>query len=503
MAQLNDTMVQGDLRVTGKIYGTNNVIHLENANLAIPPIGVGDYAGSTGDFFIGAGGGKNLPDTTNNFNIHTTVTHFTGTNYRLSQIATPTAPTNPVAIYERGGSSSDGVTWTFGSWANANSDTKVTQTKDDSGTTAYPVLIAGATDPNGSATTARYDSGVKLTPSTNTISANISGNAATASKVSVTDQEASTGSNSHVSYILGWDTSSQSTSPIIPVKNSRVYSTLYNSKSTFTCDSIRALDDGASGGKLEPYLTVHRGFSFSGGSVTPDNRLIESIGYYENDTIDAKNTFNNFGLLFKYSYGILRYKSAYVISYNYTPDSSQPNYPQPDYTISAMKFWGTSIESLHANSADYATSAGAATDYLTAAQAQFNISDTIDYLNDNKAQVYKKTYTSNTSGLTADQYHDWNDLVDTGIYELQGDSNGDAPNNPESGAMTLFVINVNLGTQTYVKQLAMGTQMYTRAKQRNGSWTTGGWYKLVTSQYVHNIDCSGTVGTSNGVLYFT
>lgn len=61
-----------------------------------------------------------------------------------------------------------------------NTDTKVTQTKDDSGTTAYPLLMAGAADPNGTATTARYDSAVKLTPSTNTISANISGNAATA-----------------------------------------------------------------------------------------------------------------------------------------------------------------------------------------------------------------------------------------------------------------------------------------------------------------------------------
>lgn len=221
MAQLNDTMVQGDLRVTGKIYGTDNAMRLENADLAIPPLGAGDYVGSTGDFFIGSGSGKNLPDTTNNFNIHTTVTHFTGTTYSLSQIATPTSPNNPTGLYERGGISSDGITWTFGSWATYNNytlpvaasgtrggiqigysesgtnyavklssekayvsvpwtDTKVTQTKDDSGTTAYPLLMAGATDPNGSATTSRYDSGVKLTPSTNTISANISGNAATA-----------------------------------------------------------------------------------------------------------------------------------------------------------------------------------------------------------------------------------------------------------------------------------------------------------------------------------
>jgi hypothetical protein len=116
MAQLNDTMVQGDLRVTGKIYGTDNAIRLENANLAIPTLGAGDYVGSTGDFFIPSGSGKNLPITTNNFNIHTTVTHLTGTTYRLTQIATPTASNNPGGIYERSGISSDGVTWTFGSW---------------------------------------------------------------------------------------------------------------------------------------------------------------------------------------------------------------------------------------------------------------------------------------------------------------------------------------------------------------------------------------------------
>lgn len=64
--------------------------------------------------------------------------------------------------------------------ADNNTDTKVTQNKDDSGTTAFPLLMAGAADPNGTAMTARYDSAVMLTPSTNTISANISGNAATA-----------------------------------------------------------------------------------------------------------------------------------------------------------------------------------------------------------------------------------------------------------------------------------------------------------------------------------
>ncbi len=65
-------------------------------------------------------------------------------------------------------------------WANdSNSDTKVTQTVTTSNA-AYPLLLA----PNGqtatATTTSYFDSGVTLNPSTNTIAANISGNAATA-----------------------------------------------------------------------------------------------------------------------------------------------------------------------------------------------------------------------------------------------------------------------------------------------------------------------------------
>ena len=58
-------------------------------------------------------------------------------------------------------------------------DAKVTQTKNDSSNIEFPLLMAGTEDPNGTATTTRYDSDVKLNPSTKTISANISGNAAT------------------------------------------------------------------------------------------------------------------------------------------------------------------------------------------------------------------------------------------------------------------------------------------------------------------------------------
>lgn len=66
-------------------------------------------------------------------------------------------------------------------------DDKVAQMMADSSDTAYPLLMAGTTDPRGNATVARYDSGVTLNPSTNTIAANISGNATTANKLGSAD----------------------------------------------------------------------------------------------------------------------------------------------------------------------------------------------------------------------------------------------------------------------------------------------------------------------------
>ena len=75
--------------------------------------------------------------------------------------------------------------------ANPTTDTKVTQTATTSDAT-YPLLLA----PNGqtvtTTTSAYFDSGVTLNPSTNTIAANISGNAATATKLGTTTVGSST-----------------------------------------------------------------------------------------------------------------------------------------------------------------------------------------------------------------------------------------------------------------------------------------------------------------------
>lgn len=65
--------------------------------------------------------------------------------------------------------------------ANPNTDTKVTQTVTTSNA-SYPLLLAPSGQTATTTTTSYFDSGVTLNPSTNTIAANISGNAASATK---------------------------------------------------------------------------------------------------------------------------------------------------------------------------------------------------------------------------------------------------------------------------------------------------------------------------------
>ena len=116
MAQLNDTLVQGDLRVTGTMYGTQSATVVSNANLAVPPISTTSNTSTVGDYSVYYGANKYLPDSTNNYNIHTVATNFGSSMYRATQIATASSSDKPSLLYERSAVSSDGVAWTFGNW---------------------------------------------------------------------------------------------------------------------------------------------------------------------------------------------------------------------------------------------------------------------------------------------------------------------------------------------------------------------------------------------------
>ena len=122
-------------------------------------------------------------------------------------------------------------------------------------------------------------------------------------------------------------------------------------------------------------------------------------------------------------------------------------------------------------------------------------------INTGKVNRYILTYTTATNPGDG-EYHDWNDLTGTGIYELKGDTGSvsvHAPNNPETGRMTLFVIN----SDTYVKQLAFGDDLYIRTKKTDGTWQPSArWDHLVRSPNTYEIMVTNTAGTDSNTIYF-
>lgn len=102
-----------------------------------------------------------------------------------------------------GGSSGQFLGWDSDGTAkwvnNPNSDTKVTQTLVASDNTSeYPILLAPTGQTATATTTSNFVTGAKYKPSTNTLTVNISGNAATASKINTS---AAIGSNTKSIYV--------------------------------------------------------------------------------------------------------------------------------------------------------------------------------------------------------------------------------------------------------------------------------------------------------------
>ena len=88
--------------------------------------------------------------------------------------------TIPKITYNNTGHITEVGTTTVTLPTNPNTDTKVTQTVTTNNVT-YPILLAPNGQTDTTTTTTYFDSGVTLNPSTNTITANITGNANTAS----------------------------------------------------------------------------------------------------------------------------------------------------------------------------------------------------------------------------------------------------------------------------------------------------------------------------------
>ena len=116
----------------------------------------------------------NVPWTDSN----TVYSAATSTTYGLVKIGYTTSGKNYAVQLDTDGKMYVNVPWTD---TDTNTDTKVTQTVTTTDA-SYPLLLAPNGQTTSQTTTAYFDSGVTLNPSTNTIAANISGSAASATK---------------------------------------------------------------------------------------------------------------------------------------------------------------------------------------------------------------------------------------------------------------------------------------------------------------------------------
>lgn len=138
-----------------------------------------------------AGTGLSLSGTT--FNHSNSVTAATAQGDASKTLTFGGTFTIPTITYDAQGHITGKGTTTMTMPANPNVDTKVIQTATTSNA-SYPLLLAPKGQTTTTTTTSYFDSGVTLNPSTNTITANISGNAATATKLDTARTISLTGS---------------------------------------------------------------------------------------------------------------------------------------------------------------------------------------------------------------------------------------------------------------------------------------------------------------------
>lgn len=189
-----------------------------------------------------AGTGLSLSGTT--FNHSNSVTAGTAQGDASKTLTFGETFTIPTVTYDAQGHVTGKGTTTMTMPANPNVDTKVTQTVTTSNA-SYPLLLAPSGQTDTATTTSYFDSGVTLNPSTNTIVANISGNASSATKAT----QDSAGQQINTTYIKGLSvsgttityTKGNGTTGTITTQDTNTWRGIQNNlTSTSTTDSLSA-----------------------------------------------------------------------------------------------------------------------------------------------------------------------------------------------------------------------------------------------------------------------
>ena len=95
---------------------------------------------------------------------------------------------------------------------------------------------------------------------------------------------------------------------------------------------------------------------------------------------------------------------------------------------------------------------------------------------------------------------EWNNLTDTGEYNITSSANVGTKNSPEGGYMSLRSVHSTNGTTEYDSQLAFGDNLYYRVKPNGGNWSNWDW--IVRSKTgVCFIDTSGAIGSDLNTIY--
>lgn len=157
----------------GSVTSSHNIKGISGTTVSADESGNIIIKGPTGTY--SAGKGLSLSGTT--FNHSNSVTAGTAQGDASKTLTFGGTFTVPTVTYDAQGHVTGKGTTTMTMPANPNTDTKVTQTLTSSNA-SYPLLLAPSGQTVTTTTTARFASGVTLNPSTNTIAANISGNAA-------------------------------------------------------------------------------------------------------------------------------------------------------------------------------------------------------------------------------------------------------------------------------------------------------------------------------------
>lgn len=350
-----------------------------------------------------------------------------------------------------GGSSGQFLGWDSAGTAkwvsNPNSDTKVKATAKSDNVNYKILATASASPTSGNATEAVYDTDISLNPSTNTISANISGNSATATKPKTT-----------------------------------------------TLNTSSNLDD-IKGSSLGDFLY----YSWTSGNAPTGATLITGSGDAPTATMEVVRTHSgNYCVQTVYTAS----KGVYQRIYNNGTWGAWYRYAKASTTLSGYgitnAYTKTEVDGLldeKANKSEMSVTPGTGG----------NADKTTIQLKSGTSATVLTQHQDITTKLNIEHYDfhpdststikNWNALIRNAVVNIERSQDVGVNGSPESGNMNALTLLCG----SYLSQMAFGNNIYYRERLSSGNFND--WRNVVTSNSIKKIVKDTIIGTDADVLY--